>query len=292
MRKLALILVLLAVVGCKSKGSNATETKASPETSAAAARASKPISPMAAMARTSAATAIHVDLYQLSVPYGTVSRNEKFWKRIDEQCVDVTTYDTLFKNGVRLGLAPTAEWDEFRKIMDEHPAVTRTSSLVSVEGKSIELPMRQQVARQNIFYFDSAGVLQGRTYDASENFMALALQPAPRKADTIRLTLCPVVRSTRKKLEYSALNREEPEVNYIQPERLYDLNLRVDVPVDCFFVVAPSGEATWPTSLGNKFFVSDGPAERMETVLLMVPRIMKFEIGATPANGRPIAPRQ
>jgi len=55
------------------------------------------------------------------------------------------------------------------------------------------------------------------------------------------------------------------------------LNLRVDVPVESFFVVAPSGEATWPTSVGNNFFVSDGAADRLETVLLMVPRIVKIQ---------------
>ena len=232
-------------------------------------------------------TAIHLDIYQLSVPYGTISRNEKFWKRIDENCVDVTTYDTLFKNGVRLGLAPTAEWEHFKNIMEDHPAVTRMNSLVSMEGKTVELPMQKQVQRQHIFYIDPAGAMHGRTYDASENFMAMVLQPAPRKTDTVRLTMCPVVRATRKRLEYSVLNREEPEVTYTRPERLYDLNLRVDVPLDRFFVVAPSGEATWPTSIGNKFFVSEGAAERMESVVLIVPRIVKMEIGVGVGDSSP-----
>jgi hypothetical protein len=108
----------------------------------------------------------------------------------------------------------------------------------------------------------------------------MVLQPAPRKKDTVRMTLCPVVRTTRRRLEYSALNREEGEVKYTHPEHLYDLNLRVDVPMEMFLVVAPSGEATWPTSVGNNFLVSEGAADRMETVLLMVPRTVKVDIQA------------
>src|SRR5688500_5385770 len=30
---------------------------------------------------------IQMEIYQLSLPFGTLSRNEEFWKRIDEQCV-------------------------------------------------------------------------------------------------------------------------------------------------------------------------------------------------------------
>jgi hypothetical protein len=84
--------------------------------------------------------------------------------------------------------------------MEEHPAVTRMNSLVSLEGRTVELPMRKGVQRQHIFYIDSAGAMQGRTFDASENLVAMVLQPAPRKPNTIRFTMCPLVRSTRKRL--------------------------------------------------------------------------------------------
>lgn len=223
-------------------------------------------------------TAVQVTIYQLSVPYGTVSRNEKFWKRIDETVVDINTYETLFKNGIRVGEAPTDEWDYFKHIMEENPAVTRINSLVSLDGKTVELPLRKEIQQENVFYIDSSGT-HGRTYEACENLMSLVLQPAPRKRDTVRLTLCPVVRSTRKRLEYSSLNKEDAEIVYKAPEHLYELNLRADVPLNTFFVVSPSGAATWPTSVGNTFLVNDGAAERMETVLLLVPQIIKMQVG-------------
>jgi hypothetical protein len=93
----------------------------------------------------------------------------------------------------------------------------------------------------------------------------------------MRVTLCPVVRATQKRLEWSPLNNEL-EITYTAPQRLYDLNLRTDVPLNSFLIVAPSSEATWPTSIGNNFLVTPGDADRMETVLLVVPAAMRIEL--------------
>src|SRR5687768_15514978 len=170
--------------------------------------------PAVAASSTNAPRQLQVDLYQLQVPYGTISRNTQFWKRIDEQSVDVSTYDVLFKNGVRVGEAPIAEWDYFRQVMEEHPAVTKANTLVGQEGKPLELPLRKEVRGQDIFYFDAENQLQGRTFEQSENVIALTMQSAPRKADTLRIALCPVVRSARKRLQYSAINNEVGELSF------------------------------------------------------------------------------
>jgi hypothetical protein len=303
-----ILMMALIVAGCASKPSDSSkeqtrtatlsisksEQDAPAKPSTQPAKSREPFASVPRLSRGDIPTAVQVTIYQLSVPYGTVSRNEKFWKRIDETVVDVTTNETLFKNGIRVGEAPTSEWDYFKNIMEENPAVTRINSLVSMDGKTVELPMRKEVQRQDLFYFDNANMLHGRSFDACENIITMVLQPAPRKRDTVRLTMCPVVRSMRKRLEYSSRNEEKGEIVYAAPEHLYDLNLRVDIPIDTFFVVAPSGEATWPTSVGNGFFVHDGAAERMETVLLMVPQIVNMQVGPMqraaeqmPTNRRP-----
>jgi hypothetical protein len=233
--------------------------------------ASPSISPLGSTS-SDAPAQLQVELYQLQVPFGSVSHNGQFWKRVDEQCVDVATYDLLFKNGVRVGEAPIAEWDYFRQVMEGHPAVTKSNSLVGAEGKPIEIPLRKEVRGEDIFYFDSHNQLQGRSFDASENLIAMTLQSAPRKADTLRIALCPIVRSMRKELQYSATNEQVGEISFVRPERLYEMNLRADVPTDSFLIVAPSDQSTWPTSIGNSFLVTDGTAERTETVLLVVPK--------------------
>jgi hypothetical protein len=263
--------ILVMLVGCASKP---------PATSPSVSSSSRlphptPHEPFANPPATApvGTAAVQIDIYQLSVPYGTVSRNEKFWKRIDEQCIDVATADVLYRNGIRAGQAATSEWDYFRNIMEQNPALASSRTLLSPEGNSIELPLGKEMLQQDIFYYDAAGHLHGRSFDHSQNLMTLSFQPAPRKPQAVRLALCPLVRCTRRRLEYTAMNRED-EIAYTAPEHLYELNLRTDVPMNNFLVVAPSAESTWATSLGNRFLIAEGPAERIEIVLLFVPRIV------------------
>ena len=227
--------------------------------------------PAVAASSTNAPRQLQVDLYQLQVPYGTISRNTQFWKRIDEQSVDVSTYDVLFKNGVRVGEAPIAEYERFAQLIKDQPASHRVASLVAPEGKEVDLEIRKEVPTQLIWHYNGMNELIGWSYDRCENYVALSYQPAPRKNGTLRIVLCPVVKEHRKRLEWLAGNKEQ-EVAFTQPRRYYDVNLRADVAVNSFLIVAPSAESTWPGSIGNRFFVQDGAAEQMENVLLFVPK--------------------
>src|SRR5262245_14465104 len=126
---------------------------------------------------------MRVDLYHLRLPEGTISRNEKFWKRIDEHAVDPKTYEVLFKNGIRVGQASIGEWEHFRQIMAEFPAISTNSSLVTMGPKPIEVPMRKEVPSQDISFFTAGNMLEGRSFDAAENLIAMTLQPAPRQGN-------------------------------------------------------------------------------------------------------------
>jgi hypothetical protein len=214
---------------------------------------------------------IQFEIWELHVPYGTVSRNEDFWKRINENVVDVETADRMWRNGVRIGEAPIDEWPYFKGIIEQNPARSRQQVHMAREAKTIELPARGEQRWQDLFFFDSTDRMIGRTFEECENLFTLAFEPAPRRPGTVRMVLCPVVRATRRHLEFVG-QRENKTVQYVQAKRLFDLNLRTDIPLDSFLVVAPSSEARIPTSIGANFLTLDGPAERLERVYLFVPR--------------------
>ncbi len=217
-----------------------------------------------------------MDVYVLTIPAGTVSLDDSFWKRIDETTLAPETYDVLFKNGVRVGLAPTTEWEHFRQIIERNPAVTQRGDYVASDGKAVELSVRKDVESQTIFYIDATNRLQGRSYDRCENLINVTFQPAPRTAGAVRVALVPVVRSQRMRLQYDASNTGN-EVQYVAPERLYDLNFTAEIPTNQFLVVAPSREGRWPTSLGSTFFGVAGATEQLERVVLLVPRIVQLQ---------------
>jgi hypothetical protein len=208
--------------------------------------------------------------YKITVPAGTVSRSDEFWKHIDEHAVDVPTYELLYKNGVRVGMAAASEWDYLKDILEQNPAVTQPSSYAGREAKDIELELKLKVPYQDLFVYDTAGELSGRTFERCDNLMRVSFQPTPRRPGTVRLGLCPVVRSLRERIIAVGDVNVAP-YQWVHPEQLFDLNLTADVPLDGFLVVAPSPEGKWPTSLGNSFLVGDGPTAQTETLLIFRP---------------------
>src|SRR4051812_20023928 len=60
----------------------------------------------------------HVEMFLINPPAGSFSGNEDFWKTIDEQCVDPATADLLQRNGVRVGVAPLQELENFAKYLE------------------------------------------------------------------------------------------------------------------------------------------------------------------------------
>ena len=212
-----------------------------------------------------------MDVYRLAVPLGTFSSNEDFWKRMDEECVDPATKDILERNGIRVGQAPQSELSFFQKFMEDKPLMQRLSTLAP-EAKKIELEMRKDLPQQTIFRIDAHRQNIGRDYDRSSNVINMAFEPAPRKPGCVRLSLCPMVRSHRKRFEFTPLNNEN-EIQFVEPELLYDLNLRVDIPKDRFFIVMPSASAD-SASVGAAFMIKQGHTERQEEILLIIPHPM------------------
>jgi hypothetical protein len=213
---------------------------------------------------------VQVLAWKIALPAGAVSRNDEFWKHVQETAVDVPTYELLYKNGVRVGVAPSSEWAYLKGVLDQNPAVSQSSTYTGREAKDLDTEMKLRVAYQNLFYYDPSGELVGRTHERCDNLLRLSFQPAPRKPGTVRLTLCPVIRSLRQRIvAVGDINTRQIEEFY--PEQLYDLNLTVDVPLDDFLVVGPSAEAKWPTSLGSNFLVNDASAQQSETLLIFKP---------------------
>ncbi len=280
----------LAIAGCSSKPKASDGARSSSDTAQPGARAggtgdAKSRSAVFANQLANNGTGpsrlrvVQLDVYHLKLPLGAVSRSEEFWKHVEEQQVDVGTYDLLRKNGWRLGVAPTNEWSYFRDILDAHPASSKPyvlSAGPAGANGSLELEMRENVPYQNIFDFTDANVLHGRTFERCQNLLSITLQQAPRRPGEARVTVCPTVRALHRRFEVSNTDGER-EIRYVHPTRLYDLNCQLDIPAGNFLVIAPSPEVKWKTSLGATFLVQDGAAEQLEQVLLMVPRVAELE---------------
>jgi len=224
---------------------------------------------------------LQLEVHQMTVPIGAVSRNDDFWKHVEEQRLDPATYDLLLKNGVRVGVAPNDDWEYFRDILYSNHAQTNSGVATANGGGTVELSMKKEVPEQYIFYFDDVGELHGRTYEHCENLLGISFWPEPRHPGEVRLTVTPTIRSLRTILQYSALEHES-SIQIVRPEHLYNLNLVIVIPAESFLVIAPSRESKWPATLGNAFLHIDGQAEQLEQVLVLAPHVSS-RIGPTAA---------
>ncbi len=298
LRTLCAAAYVVALTGCSANPKGAAPSTAAPSATHPLANSNAVFANQLADTRAGAPDAgaaarlrvVQLDVYQLVIPLGAISRSEEFWKHIDEESVDVGTYDLLRKNGWRLGVAPNNEWGYFRDIIDSYPASSKPSAIAAGPAGAngvMELPMKRNIPYQNIFYFSDQNRLYGRTFERCDNLLNIAFQQAPRKIGEARITVCPTVRSLRRRFEVTVKN-DEKVIEYAYPERLYDLNLQVDIPMNHFLVIAPSPEVKWKTSLGAAFLIDDAAAERTEQVLLLVPRAAELqETTPTPPSPAP-----
>ncbi len=236
--------------------------------------------------RPAVAAAVHLDVYVLDVPAETISRDEAFWRTVDEDAVGPAVDQRLQRNGIRCGVAQRAEWQRFAEIFRrELSRATRTKVDGLAGAATVELAVEQPAAREDLFLLTPDGQWEGHTYDHATNGLSLTFGPTPRTPGSVRLNLCPVVKCERRLLEFTPLNQAY-ETPTSDVARLYDVGLSVDVPADGFFIVAPSPNAD-PADLtvGGRFLVRRGPAARREQVLVCVPTIV-------PLNGTPLTVRQ
>ena len=126
-------------------------------------------------------TLVELDVYQLTVPFGTISRDKEFWKRVDETQLDMPTYDLLLKNGIRVGIGATDDWLYFRTIIDQYHATGKPYTSSATDGGYLDVPLHEDVEYQDIFYFNDHNDLTGRTFVKCEDLLSVAFFAAKRR---------------------------------------------------------------------------------------------------------------
>jgi hypothetical protein len=216
---------------------------------------------------------IRATIYRLQMPYGANSRDNSFWKLVDEDAVDPGTARSLSSNGFRIGRARISDWPEFYKVLNAESAINlSTASIISppnFEDGTIPISDPAKVIPEELlFVFDNHG-LTARSFDDCINMLAVAVEWTPRKTGSIRLRLCPDVKCTQTRMDYSLADNPQP-VGIDRDEHIYDLHLMTDVAPGEFLVIGTSPATEDPNRVASVFLTRDGPTQRYEQVLIFV----------------------
>lgn len=224
---------------------------------------------------------VTVDVFLFDLPAGTVSGDAAFWRAVDEAAVGGPAgSDEMARNGLRCGVVPRDQSASFSRYFDQHPKRVRKTTFPPGQFGTVELDLDQHVEAEDLFVFDTAGPCRGRSYADCTNGVAMTYEPEPREPDAVRVTVCPVIKSDRRRTSFTAM-QEPMDTPFADVDRVYDLSLSAALRGDQMLVVAAGPTAAGrPSSVGHRFFLTAGPAERRERVVLVVPTIV-------PTDGRP-----
>jgi len=278
-RWLALIALMLAGCATHPTGTVAL-SKASGRAAMASAHAgANPTQPGVYPygARRTIPVVISLDVYQLAVPFGAVSRNEEFWQRVDEDRIDIGTHDLLLKNGIRIGLGRDSDWPYFKGLLGKYPNArsVRDRTQVGKEGY-IELLMRSAIPDQVIFGLDDHNEHWGRRFEKCDDLLGISYVASTHNPGEATVKVCPIVRGLRRYFRVSIFN-EETQFELTQPEHLYDMGVEAAIPMNDFLIVAPSKAAKMTTSMGYTFLMTEGNTTAVEHVLVIVPRLYRTD---------------
>jgi hypothetical protein len=208
-----------------------------------------------------------VDVWLVAVPRGAVSANEAFWRRVDETAFPPGKYDTLFSNGLRVGVARQEDWGYFKRVLADEPAKYSRNGISVGDEQTFEIPVRDNIDSEVLSLFETDGHHKMTTYVNCDNILKFSVAPAPRRPDAARVTLTPCVRTHEEKLSMTP----EGRLQRTAPTFLYDLSLHAEVPIGQFLIISPSTDVALDSSIGRNFLLMDGGAEQMEMVLLISP---------------------
>ncbi|HWB54075.1 MAG TPA: hypothetical protein VG722_07775 [Tepidisphaeraceae bacterium] len=256
------MVAFIAGIGCQSQGSGPTRVNASSFRANPMVKPGDPVPHPIYL--------VQLDVYQIEVPFGSVSENESFWSRISQRHTDPHAEALLRRNGFHIGEGTLSDWPFFRDILDKNPTHTVTMSFVAYQERDVPLITRYNQPARNLFYFDASGQLVGRSFNESDDEIMLSFWPTLRHDGQLHIKLVPVVRSQQSHLRYHSVEGE-PAIETVTPEYIYDLKLESDIDVDHFLIIAPSPQARLESSLGNAFLVQNG-SSRTETILIFVAR--------------------
>ena len=209
-------------------------------------------------------------IYKLQMPYGANSRDDSFWKLVDEDIVDVQTDRRLILNGIRVGRGKVTDWPTFLKILTNEEAIKTGQGQILAQTAygDAKYPMTDTISEELLYIYDDHGLTM-RSFNDCQNEFSLAFGWAPRKPRTIRVTICPVVEATQTRSDFS-LSDNPPPVRVLNRENFYPLNLRADVAPGEFLILGTSPQTADENRIGSRFLTRDGPNARYEEMLIIV----------------------
>jgi hypothetical protein len=284
------------LVGCAPSGASPDAPGTRPAPTGGVVSGSGPDRPSAVEQETSPAPAIpptapaevllvEVDLCSIEVPVGMASGSEDIWSYLNEQPLGAEQARACGLNGFRVGLGQADTWPDVARVLQDLTGRTlRKSRLLAPPGRPVPVVLKSGLPSVTLFAFRADRTLTGEDFPPGDAILNTSMTFDQGDPSEVWLTLQPQVRTARQRPRVVS-DLAGPRVA-VEPDfcPLTPLTVQVPVPRGGFLVIGPGSMARRPYSPGRHFLVAEKKGMHFETVLVLIPRVVRKQ-KLSPAPG-------
>lgn len=227
---------------------------------------------------------VRMRLTTIEVPIGTASGSEEIWSYLDEERVRANRSAALGRNGLRIGVTSLQNWPELTRILQKMTGQKlETQDLLVLPGKPFQVQVKQAQPEQTIHTCYADRTISMADYPAGD--YVLALKYTLNEEDSTRFTMTGVPQILSSSRTTSVVNEGLPMIvskptTFTFLPMTFQLNLQPNELV----VIGPGAESRRPSSIGHQFLVDSRQDMQFETILILMPEVVKATMKEQPFN--------
>ena len=207
-------------------------------------------------------------VYQITMPVGGFTGNDKVWTQLNEDALDSKTTVLLRQNGLRAATGSVARWPEIAKLLDS-TGTSQQPIMVQTDGRTpLTVKTRVNVAEQTVFSVDFNNRTQGRTFERCDNGFRLFISGV-RNKPALQVGLEPVVTPWTMQPVQPTMGVAGSDL--AAEAAFEDLRMTATLTAEQFLVLAALNPQPGSHSVGALWLSDPEHVPATETVLVFVP---------------------
>ncbi len=215
------------------------------------------------------------DILRVELSADRVRHSRKVWNHVDSLRWDASVVSRLAKNGIRVGVGTADVWPAIEAIVDAVGAEVNRSRLTAEAGALMSVVLGTIEEPESFFFYELDNRLVGKTFERGEKILNLDDVILRELGGRVDLNLSFEIRYDPGDFRWDKTREGIRAVMALDRHVFGTAGVSVALAPGEFVVVGPSDEAENEFLVGGRFFSSDSTGETRETILFLVPKVIR-----------------
>jgi hypothetical protein len=233
---------------------------------------------------------VQVRLMGIEVPVGSASSSEDIWSYVEEESARSTT-SALGRNGFRVGIVRRDNWGSLERVLKQVAGRQAQDAILSVlPNNSLPIVLQQAQPAQTLWVFHPDKTLTGEDFPPCDELLTVVCAVNEDEPNQVVVIGQPQLRSRDETVQIAEGGGRLMLVTRPKIYELPDLTFRLSVPNHDIIVIGPGAAARRSSSVAYQFLTKERDGIRFETVLVLVPSVVRARTRTVPAPSAPPPP--